>query len=189
MKPEEQERLFNTWRAEQLNQSHDEVSGALILSFSVTRIDPLDRAEWEQLRLIRNACAEFMTEYREQISERQQERFREQALRLGTPIYLARANDTVVGFGMVTDRVKQTEAGVSIRGRWITLGLLPEHRGKGYGVKVYEALIGLRGELYAEIGNDNIASRKAAIKAGYKYIGKSTDWSADFYLGTDREGG
>ena len=50
--------------------------------------------------------------------------------------------------------------------RWISLGVLPEARGKGLGTRIYSSF----DDVWAEIRSDNIASRRAADKAGYTLI-------------------
>lgn len=148
----------------------------LVSSFSLTRIDARNDDEWETLRRIRNECASFMTGSSAEITPEQQKAFRESAR--GNPdilVYLARANGYIVGFGLITKRIIRGESGEQYNGRWITLGITEPERGKGYGKKIYEALVGLRGMLFAEIREDNEASKNAAVQAGYRRVGRSAD--------------
>lgn len=50
--------------------------------------------------------------------------------------------------------------------RWISLGVLPEYRGKGLGTRIYQ----LFRDINAEIRADNPASLRAAEKAGYEVV-------------------
>jgi GNAT superfamily N-acetyltransferase len=59
-----------------------------------------------------------------------------------------------VGYALLSEREVKT---------WISLGLLPEARGRGLGTRIYRHFTGV----WAEIRSDNIASRRAAEKAGY----------------------
>ena len=59
-----------------------------------------------------------------------------------------------VAYALITERNGET---------WISLGVLPEHRGKGIGTRIYQ----LFPHANAEIRVDNVASRRAAQKAGF----------------------
>lgn len=67
-----------------------------------------------------------------------------------------------VAYALITERDGET---------WISLGVLPEHRGKGIGTRIYQ----LFPTTTAEIRADNIASRNAAEKAGFKIVSETED--------------
>ena len=65
-----------------------------------------------------------------------------------------------VAYALVTERDGR---------EWISLGVLPDQRGRGIGTAIYQ----LFRDVSAEIRADNIASRRAAEKAGYAVISQA----------------
>lgn len=72
-------------------------------------------------------------------------------------LWVARIDGEVVGFALLSDRDGKT---------WIGLGVDPAHQGKGIGTCLYARFF----DVWAEIREDNWASRKAAAKAGYRVV-------------------
>lgn len=115
----------------------------------------------EILRLLRNAGREWFGDSREISSDDQiawwaanKEKVR--CLLVGVP---------PVGYGMLSHR----------EGRcWVSLGVDPTSRGKGWGRKIYEVLGRFvrpdEEPIFAAIRADNIASMTAATRAGYRVI-------------------
>lgn len=107
-------------------------------------------AQLERVRQIRNACREWMTRDTREIDPDDQVSWWNAAER---ELYLFDG----VAYALLTQREGET---------WISLGVLPEHRGKGLGTRIYR----LFPTAHAEIRADNAASRRAAEKAGYMLI-------------------
>ena len=108
----------------------------------------------ELLRTIRNACREYMTYRTAEITPEEQASWWSSAKR---EAYLF--DD--VAFAYVSRRHKKT---------FITLGILPEARGKGLGTQVYRFVAALHPEVWAEVRHDNEPSINAAIKAGFETV-------------------
>ena len=112
-------------------------------------------AELEQVRQIRNACREWMTHDTGEIAPDDQVSWWQAAER---ELYLFDG----VAYALLTERDGET---------WISLGVLPEHRGRGIGTRIYQ----LFPTALAEIRKDNQASRRAAEKAGHKIVSETKD--------------
>jgi RimJ/RimL family protein N-acetyltransferase len=115
------------------------------------------------LRILRNECREFMTHRREEISEAEQLVWWQSVG--GNPkwrIWLVYVPgwDDAVGFVMLR----------KVLIRWfVTLGLRPWLRGQGIGTELYRAMRSVcEGDVQAVIRTDNVASIRAAEKAGYE---------------------
>ena len=104
----------------------------------------------ELVRNIRNTCWEWMTGHTRWISPAEQIAWWESE---DKDLWIFNE----VAYGLLTEREGKT---------WISLGILPEHRGKGLGTEIYRRFPGV----YAEIRADNVASRRAAEQAGYELI-------------------
>lgn len=111
-------------------------------------------AEVERVREIRNACREWMTYDTHEIGTDEQESWWNAGER---DLYLF----DNVAYALITERDGK---------KWISLGVLPEHRGKGLGTRIYEFL---SQNVFAEIRTDNVASRRSAEKAGYRVVSES----------------
>lgn len=117
------------------------------------------------LRTIRNECRAFMTHATEEISEDQQLLWwRTVAGRPDWRIWLVYIPEwpEAVGFGMLRG---------GQRGWTATLGFRPWMRGRGLGTLLYRMLADVAGaEVRAIIREDNLASQRAAVKAGYRRV-------------------
>jgi GNAT superfamily N-acetyltransferase len=123
-------------------------------------------ADAEALRLIRNACAPYMTGHPQPITAEEQRGFLGRAFVEGWRIWLFDAAwGTPVGFGLIRP----------VGGRWwATLGLLPEWRGMGHGTAIYRHLIAqCPGDLHIDVLLTNVASARAAERAGFRLV----DWN------------
>ena len=117
------------------------------------------------LRTIRNECREFMTYAKHEISEAQQLLWWQQITgSVDWRIWLVYVPGwaDAVGFGML-------RAGT---GGWIvTLGFRPWMRGLGLGTLLYRFLAEhADDEVLAIILSTNVASQRAAVKAGYRMV-------------------
>ena len=104
----------------------------------------------ERVRFIRNVCRDWMTHYTCYIGPGEQYAWWQ---REDPELWLF--DD--VAYALISRR--------NLR-RWISLGVLPEARGKGLGTRIYSSF----DDIWAEIRSDNVASRRAAEKAGYKLM-------------------
>ena len=114
----------------------------------VEKVQHLDQVE--QVRGIRNSCREWMTRDTRHIGSAQQWSWWNAAPR---ELYLC--DD--VAYALITERDGR---------KWISLGVLPDERGRGIGTAIYQ----LFRDVFAEIRSDNHASRRAAEKAGYTLV-------------------
>jgi ribosomal protein S18 acetylase RimI-like enzyme len=115
------------------------------------------------LRVIRNECCEFMTNQTRAISVAQQlVWWQSVAGSSNWRVWLVYVPDwaEAVGFGMLR---------ASTDGWLVTLGFRPWMRGRGLGTLLYRALAEQAGgeSVWAIIRSDNLASQRAAVKAGY----------------------
>ena len=104
----------------------------------------------ERVRFIRNVCREWMTHHTQYIGPAEQSAWWH---REDPELWLF----DYLGYAHISRR--------NLR-RWISLGVLPEARGKGLGTRIYSSF----DDVWAEIRSDNVASRRAAEKAGYKLM-------------------
>jgi ribosomal protein S18 acetylase RimI-like enzyme len=130
-------------------------------------IRPAETAEdIEAVRVIRNNGREWMTGDTSEIdAERQAEFWRSLDPSL-VRLYVAELDGAVVGYGLL----RQPLYGAW----WVSLAVAPDHRGRGIGAELYARLAELAGTyVWAEIRRDNIASQRAAEKAGYSRAGST----------------
>ena len=126
-------------------------------------------SEAEELRLLRNECASFMTGSTEPISEEQQHRFFwEKLLPKVVDGYLLYEGDVPVAYSLLFPDQNHDSQG------WLSAGVTESARGKGYGSIVIEAVTcrGLDrfGRVLGEARADNIASIRTCSKAGYRVV-------------------
>jgi RimJ/RimL family protein N-acetyltransferase len=115
------------------------------------------------LRTIRNECRAFMTQVTAEISVAEQLLWWQQVA--GNPnwriwlVYIPEWADAI-GFGLLRH---------GVHGQYVTLGFRPWIRGRGLGTLLYRALVEqATAEVWAIIRSDNLASIRAAVKAGYR---------------------
>jgi RimJ/RimL family protein N-acetyltransferase len=113
-----------------------------------------------------------MTEHTDEISMEQQlhwwQRLSNQQLRTrqrNWAIWLAyNDHESPMGYAMLRQGTATGKRDL----RWyVSLGLIEKERGKGYGTMIYHALANTGRTVHALIREDNLASIKAAAKAGY----------------------
>ncbi len=113
-----------------------------------------------------------MTEDKSEITAEQQREWWERSSKLprndfDLAVYWplsGRLDTEVVGYGMLTRRDGLL---------YVSLAVDPEYRGRGYGSDIYSATFnGVNESVYAAIYENNIASIKAAEKAGFKFLEK-----------------
>lgn len=77
--------------------------------------------------------------------------------------YVAEVDGEPVGYAVLREEGHQF---------WISLAVAPEHQGRGYGTLIYRHFQPL---VKAEIWKTNVASRRAAHKAGMRVISTTDD--------------
>ena len=105
--------------------------------------------------MVRNACRQWMTRDQAEISESEQ-----LAWWSAEPRRLWLFENAC--YGLLVPEGGKT---------WVSLGCLPEARGKGLGTQMYEFLAQQEETVWAEIWGYNAASIIAALKAGYVFDG------------------
>jgi hypothetical protein len=128
-------------------------------------IDSLEKAQ--ELRVLRNECAEWMTGDTGQISPEQQEKFYREKLVTGlVEGYLAYDGDEPVAYGLL---VWDDEHRV-----WSSHGVKTTRRGAGIGgaisVENAKRAHAQGVPIWAEVRRDNGASQKITRAAGYKLL-------------------
>jgi GNAT superfamily N-acetyltransferase len=123
-------------------------------------------ADAEALRVIRNACRLTMTGHTGEIAPDEQRAWWETYQCRTMRIWLFdMPGGNPVGFGLLRPDESRW---------WATLGLLPEWRGRGYGVAIYRHLIAAcPGDLWIDVLLTNSASARAAERAGFRLA----DWN------------
>ena len=112
----------------------------------------------ESMRLIRNSCREFMTHNTSFITQEQQFQWWEYVKDQWTYLYLD-LDDTPIGYGLVKKEENKM---------WVSGGLLPEYRGKGFGRELFEHLTwACEGDAWLEVKEDNLLARKTYVDLGY----------------------
>lgn len=114
--------------------------------------------EAQIVREIRNSVSEYMTRDTSYITKEQQQKWWENISKVEYHLYLCLENAIPLGYGML--RYEDS--------KWLgTLAILPEHQNKGYGTDIYKFLASRIYPLWVEIYSDNIASLRAAVRAGF----------------------
>ena len=127
---------------------------------------PSDAQDVESLRVIRNSCREFMTSMTDEISiEAQAAWWAQSPVMRGTPLLFHLLTEpNPIGFGLL--RVQ----GVV----FLTGGLLPRFRGKGYGAPLFQTLIalavGVRMRPHLKVRSDNAQAVKLYKKLNFTAV-------------------
>lgn len=112
---------------------------------------------------IRNESRQYMTHHTEEITPEQQydwwmtKDINEYRIWLVTSEY--RGTELIIGFCMIRLMPNGYE--------WGTLAVYEQFRGLGIGTAIYEFMASKTDQLWIEVRNDNIASLRAAMKAGF----------------------
>src|SRR5215813_3537076 len=142
----------------------DRVRGeAMTLTFDV--IGGLDAAE--QLRVLRNECAEWMTKDTSQISAERQERFYQEKIATGAVEgFLVSANGEPVAYGLL---VWDGEGRA-----WSSTGVKANRRGEGFGrIVTIENVRRAHAHgvpMWAEVRRDNAGQQKICHSIGYHLV-------------------
>lgn len=117
--------------------------------------------EAHQVAWIRNQCLGHFTHHNEFITPEHQRAWWESRPDVRMWLYTLADSMTTqwVGFGLL----RRDEHGHV----WATLGVVPQHRNRGYGTAIYRHLIEQGEHVWIEIGKGNPASYIAARKAGF----------------------
>jgi ribosomal protein S18 acetylase RimI-like enzyme len=137
-----------------------------------------DLLDVEAMRVVRNACREYMTRDTKEITPAAQAAWWAN-LTAGDPDFetwkphLVWDGSTVLGYGILWhgERVQARQWAVWLNAWWLTGGLLPGVRGKGYGRWLFERLIELAGDhAWLEVRADNIRARMLYESLGFKFV-------------------
>ncbi len=133
---------------------------------NVTLREAVTLEDCERMRKVRNACREFMTNDNSEIShERQKDWFKNLDRNFVIPFLVETKEEapSIVGFGII--RFKNDRY-------WLTGGLLPEHRGKGFGEQLFRLLIDETSlPVWLEVLEDNLPAMKLYHKLGFRATG------------------
>lgn len=142
-----------------------------------------DLLDVEAMRVVRNACREYMTRDVEEISSVAQAAWWA-TLTAGDPVfetwqpYVVYDGATVIGYGILWhgERVNDRRFPESHDAWWLTGGLLPQYRGLGYGRWLFERLIELAGvPCWLEVRRDNARARLLYDSFGFLPVGATPD--------------
>lgn len=128
-------------------------------------IDSLEMAQ--ELRLLRNDCAEWMTNDTSYISPERQEKFyREKIETKDIPAWLMYSDERVVAYGMLT---------FSADGRaWSSTGVRPTERRQGFGklitIETVRRAHDLGVPIWADVRRDNAGQQKICYDIGYRWV-------------------
>lgn len=126
----------------------------------------------EELRVIRNSCASFLTGNTKQISVDEQ-RIWWQTVRdnLDWKVWLLEVDNSRVGYGIIRRRGDARW--------WLTGGLIPERRSEGLGAVLFELLIGATPavEAWLDVRVDNLRARRLYEGLGFTYVDQDDDSS------------
>ena len=140
-----------------------------MLSFVVARDEDM-----YDIMEIRNSGRQFMTHHTEEITPEQQYDWWMAKDTNHYRIWLV-VNELnyIVGFVMLR---------VMDNGHvWGTLAVYPEYQGRGYGTVMYGFMQLQDDEIWIEIRNDNLASLRAAEKAGFSYYYRNDEITTMVY--------
>lgn len=130
---------------------------------------PANDFEVQEVRRIRNLGREWMTDNAQEIDEVEQRSWWKRMQFLSGEdfllyVYRTAVAGPIVGYGMSTRREEQL---------YISLAVDPAYHGRGYGTAIYADMFSCAGKdeesMFAVILKNNIASIRAAEKAGFKF--------------------
>jgi ribosomal protein S18 acetylase RimI-like enzyme len=135
----------------------------------ITAFDPIDSpAKAEELRVLRNECAEWMTNDTSQITPERQQQFYTEKIAAGKiEGFLMRAGGLPVAYGLLI----WDEQGRA----WSSTGVAVSQRGQGYGMAV--TIENVRRAhahgvpMHAEVRRDNTGQQKICRRIGYQITG------------------
>lgn len=121
----------------------------------------------EVVRQLRNSCREYMTRYTGNISaEEQQQWWANRKDDRNVRLYLFRVGATAIGYGMI----RLLDDTGELRS-WLSGGLAPEWRGKGYGSKLFAHLVRRAARpCMLEVRQLNVRARRLYEKLGFRLV-------------------
>lgn len=127
------------------------------------RLDPARDEGWEDLRQVRNQCAEFMTGDRTYISRERQAEYRRR-LPPSSQVYVVYEGDVGVAFMYLR-----------LRGdAWVpTYGVIGRKRGMGLGQLLVALSQAIASRLELEVRRDNAAAIGLYLKMGFVFTAES----------------
>jgi ribosomal protein S18 acetylase RimI-like enzyme len=116
-------------------------------------------ADVEAMRVIRNSSREFMTHDTYEIDKATQLAWFSALDRKEMRPYVFRVGGAPIGYGLVR----------RLEGRWwLSGGLLPPWRGRGYGRRLFAALVAVPGATcWLDVRRDNVAARRTYEALGF----------------------
>lgn len=116
------------------------------------------------LRMVRNACAQWMTRHRDIISIEQQQLWWKTLNRETWKVFIYWCGNMIVGFGIL-----RLEDGKY----WVTGGLIENVRGHGLGRELFTHLINLvKDDIWLEVLETNKIAHKLYMKLGFVETGR-----------------
>lgn len=142
-------------------------------------------ADAEAMRQVRNTCRQFLTRNTEEITIADQRKWwavlmsRDPGFHDFRP-YLACSGRDVIGYGIVArgaELVPHYLESQEARGAWwLTGGLRPEWRGKGYGRRLFSRLIDqAETPCWLEVRLDNAPARHLYVALGFQVVATDGD--------------
>jgi len=130
----------------------------------------LTLADAEAMRIVRNACRQFMTNDTREISAEDQRLWFAILDRSTMRPFVYRVDDQVIGYGLIK----------FVDNRWwISGGLLSGWRGYGHGKRLFSALADLvrvdGKTCWLTVREDNFVARRTYLSLGFEIIDAATD--------------
>lgn len=126
----------------------------------------------QEMRVIRNEVASFMTHNIDLIDHRSQALWFSRSYRPARKkglmkAYLVKEGENYIGYGLIQTKDNR---------KWLTGGLIESARGKGYGQKLFEFLRDEVGKpVYLDVRNTNTHAYELYKKIGFKDIVEESD--------------
>jgi len=145
-------------------------------------------ADVEAMRIARNSCREFMTRDTSEITPERQVAWFSALDRTEVKPFVFRIGGAPVGYGLVRLETLApyyvSEGPPRLDGRWwLSGGLLPPWRGRGYGKRLFAQLAAVAGTpCWLDVRKDNLPGRRTYAALGFQETG-SDDTVAVMRLG------
>ena len=127
-----------------------------------TLLDATTPADVEAMRIIRNSCRQFMTHDTRDIDPATQVAWFAALDRDEMKPFVLRVGGAPVGYGLVRRMAARW---------WLSGGLLPPWRGRGYGQRLFGALAAVAGTpCWLDVRRDNAAARHTYETLGFQVV-------------------